>query len=290
MKQLVDRGVPPTVHNKQGGNAILFASRGARGYVNPLEVYEFLYELGIEADIVNFEGETPLHNIAYRTTDLDVFDFFLDKGVNVNQINKEGNTSFLQAIRGDNMVAARKLAPRVRAINHVNEEGYSALTYAVRRQSKVAFDFLLEQGADITVLDAEGNNLIYHAFDSYRPADRATFQYIFTRAKASDLEGVRAFTDGNTLAHLAIEKEAAFLLREAIEMGVDINQKNDQGLTPLHLAAMQASDETLLTLLLSEGADKTILTDFEESAFDLAAENEALQAQGTQLDFLKVQR
>ncbi|MEM8887638.1 MAG: ankyrin repeat domain-containing protein, partial [Bacteroidota bacterium] len=67
----------------------------------------------------------------------------------------------------------------------------------------------------------------------------------------------------------------------------DINQKNEEGLTPLHLAAMQAKNKAMLDTLLGKGADKAILTDFDESAFDLANENEVLTKTGVDLDFLK---
>ena len=59
----------------------------------------------------------------------------------------------------------------------------------------------------------------------------------------------------------------------------------NDGLTPLHLAAMKAKDVKLLQLLISKGADKKILTDFNESAFDLAKENELLSK--SDITFLK---
>ena len=96
------------------------------------------------------------------------------------------------------------------------------------------------------------------------------------------------YEGGNTWAHMAVAEGEMALLEKAMELGVDINQKNEDGMTPLHLAAMNAKNKGLLAVLIEKGADKTILTDFEESAYDLANENEALSKIGVDLGFLKI--
>ena len=289
LKQLVDLGVAYNHLNKKGGNAMLMASTGSRGYSNPVEVYQYLAELGIEVDIVNFEGKTPLHNIASRTKDLSVIDFFVEKGVNVNQVDKDGNTAFLNAVRGNNLPVVKKLAKMVKNLDHTNHDGYSALTYAIRNNSVEAFDFLLDLGATLEVTDAKGNNLVYHMFDSQRADRNKAFDRFLQEAEKKKLNFKGAFENGNTLVHLAIEKGNKELLTKAIKSGVKINQKNEEGLTPLHLAAMKAHNQDLMMLLLENGADKAILTEFEESAFDLAGENEALIKNGIDIEFLKTE-
>src|SRR5690606_38411549 len=86
---------------------------------------------------------------------------------------------------------------------------------------------------------------------------------------------------GNTLFHMAVAQGMPALLERAAELGVDINKKNDDGLTPLHLAAMKSKDGSLMQALIAKGADKALLTDFDESALDLARENELLSKNGT---------
>ncbi|MEM9846421.1 MAG: ankyrin repeat domain-containing protein [Bacteroidota bacterium] len=288
MKQLIEMGVAYKPLNKKGENAVLIASQGARGYTNPLATYQFLEELGMELDIVSWEGETPLHNMAYSVKDMAIFDYFMEKGVNVNQVNQNGNTAFLNAARGNNLVAVEKLLPLIKDINQQNEDGYTALHHAVRRNAEATFDLLLSKGADISVLDQKGNNMLYYIFNAYSSRNEATFNKFLTVANQQKLDGSVAFESGNTLAHIAVDKNAKVLLEKAIELGADINQKNNDGLTPLHLAAMKASNEELLTLLLKHGADKSILTDFEESAFDLASENELLTDKAVNVEFLKI--
>ena len=70
-------------------------------------------------------------------------------------------------------------------------------------------------------------------------------------------------------------------------MGLDINAKNNEQLSSLHLAAMKAKDSEMLKYLLKMGAEKTQKSEFGETAYDLALENEFLQKNKINLDFLK---
>ena len=288
MNALIEMGLDYKGLNKKGGNAMMFASQGSRGKYNSLAVFTYLDSLGVETDIVTYEGETPLHNLARGCKDEAVLDYFVNKCVNINQIDKEGNTAFLRAIGGGNLAIAKKFAPMVKDINHVNEDGFSALTYAVRRNSTESIEYLLSQGADIQVLDAKGRNLVFHTFDSYNSRNSKAFENFLTLAKKKGLDLTPTYEGGNTWAHMAVAEGKKDLFEKAMELGVDINQKNKNGLTPLHLAAMKAKNKEWLDLLISKGADKTILTDFEESAYDLASENEALSGNGVDLGFLKI--
>jgi len=284
MDQLVSIGMDYKTPNKEGANAMIYAGYGGRGFTNPLSTYQYLDKLGIKANVVTKTGETPLHSIAYGTKDKAIFDFFLDKGVDIDQVNAEGNTAFLNAVSGNNLEIAKYLFPKVGDIDHKNKKGYSALTFAIINKQPEFFDFLISKGADVSLIDKEGNNLAYYAFKSYDPAKSGPF---LKTLKSKGVDLVQTQGGGNTLFHLAIGESSDSLLSKAKELGVDINQKNDDGLTPLHLAAMKVKDETMLKWLLANGADKGILTDFEESAFDLASENELLAKNGTELQFLK---
>ena len=93
--------------------------------------------------------------------------------------------------------------------------------------------------------------------------------------------------EGNTLFHLATKDNELGVLKRLEDFDIDINAKNEKGLTALHLAAMKAEDDQMMKYLISKGADTKINTDFEETVFDLASENELLQKQNTSLNFLK---
>ena len=51
---------------------------------------------------------------------------------------------------------------------------------------------------------------------------------------------------------------------------------------------MSTNNTKILKYLINKGADVSLKTDFEESVYDLADENELLQQQNETLEFLKL--
>ncbi|TYP72123.1 ankyrin repeat domain-containing protein [Aquimarina intermedia] len=284
IKTYIAQGIDYKKENTLGENLVLFASQGRRGYSNPIGVFKFLDSLGIDMTKTNHQGENALHNIASNTKDANIIDFFIDKGVNVYQKDKEGNTAFLNAARGNNLLVLKKLTPIIKDINHQNAKGYAAITFATQRMNVETFQFLKEKGANLNSTDTEGNNLYYHLFNAYNKRNSKHFE---TFAKALTDAGVslKNASKKEHPLHIAIAKRENKLIKKAIALGADVNQQNSDGLTPLHLAAMKANDIMVLKLLISKGADTKALTDFEESAYDLALENELLK--NKDITFLK---
>jgi len=82
--------------------------------------------------------------------------------------------------------------------------------------------------------------------------------------------------DGTNLYHLAVEKRSIHLLDFIKNYNININAKNKKGLTALQQAVMTAKDHKIIKYLLKKGAVKNVTTDFDETLYDLAKENEAL--------------
>jgi ankyrin repeat protein len=138
--------------------------------------------------------------------------------------------------------------------------------------------------------DTLGNDLMYYAFKSYNNNNnnKEVTQHFINQLRLAGIHGKNKYKNENTLAHIAIEKNSVFLLKEAIKMGTNINSKNSLSLSPLHLAAMKATNKELIDVLLKSGAKKNTLTDFDESPYDLALQNELLNKGNIDLAFLKI--
>ncbi len=93
--------------------------------------------------------------------------------------------------------------------------------------------------------------------------------------------------DGNTLLILAASKNDLGLLKKLEAYKIDVNAKNKENMTALHQAALLAKDDQILKYLIALGADKNAKTDFDETAYDLAAENDFLKNNKISIDFLK---
>lgn len=282
MNKLIAKGV------KYNDNAILMAAQGGRGSSNGLAVFQYLEGLKLKPTVIGSNGETALFSVARKPKQEEIINYFLSKGVDINTADKEGNTAFMAAAGGNRDLATLELlAKNVKNINQVNAKGVSALAMAVRGNSAEAVKFLLDKGADLKTADKEGNNLAYYLFQSYGPRGKEDFtaKLKLLTDKGFDVAAVQP--NGNSLYHLAVAKNDLALAKMVTDYKVDVNLKNKEGYTALHKAAMTAKDTELLKYLISVGAKKDVATEFKETPYDLATENEFLTKNKVSIDFLK---
>ncbi|WP_066222495.1 ankyrin repeat domain-containing protein [Formosa haliotis] len=288
LNQLIEKGVDYKTLNNEGGNAMIFASAGGRrGNTNGLDVFKFLESKGIKANVKTTKGLTPLHGLASGSKDIAVINYFLDKGVDVNQADQNGNTPFLNAASRNNLEIVTLLQKHVKDVNLTNKKGESALALAVQGNTTDVVSFLIEKGADVQVVDASGNNLTAYLIKSFSPKKEAEFNAKLALLTAKGLDISKPQANGNTLFHLALDQNQFELLNLAKQNKVDINAENNEGITPLLKSAMSSKDDKVLKFLLDNGADKSIKTEFDETAYDLAQENELLKANNVNINFLK---
>ena len=284
LETLIKKGLSYKSLNKNGGNAMLFATRGSRNGYNSLAFFNYLESLGINPNIMNKDGKTPLHNLAYNNKDIATIDYFINKGVDVNQTDSNGNTALINAASRNSLDVIKLLAGKINNINHKNKDGQSALTKAIRNNSKV-LQYLIDNNADATIIDKKGNHLGYYLFNTFNVKNLKGFQNKLTLLEAKGLQVSKPQKNGNTLVHLAVEKQNLSMLKYIKKYNIDIDIKNYQGLTPLQKAVMTAKNDTIIKYLINNKADKTVKTDFSETLYDLAKENEALK--NIDISFLK---
>lgn len=287
LKKIAAKGIKPT------DQALLFATTGTRRETTPLETYKYLVEeVKLKPAATNKSGNNVLHLLAGKQNQGEIIAYFLAKGVDANKVNTDGNTPLMIAA-GREITTLEKLVPVTKNINLQNAKGESALTFAVRSGSSDAVSLLLNKGADVNVKDKDGNNLGIYLVQSYRPAGReanATQDPFEAKAKLLQDKGLNLATaqkDGSTLYHFAASKSDLNLIKKLAPLNIDVNAKNKDGLTALHKAAMVAKDDSVLKYLLSIGAQKDIKTEFDETTYALAKENESLTKNNISVDFLK---
>ena len=287
LKILRQKGIPAT------GHALFTAAQGLRRQSNTIDVFKYLIEeVKLDPGSKNKQGETALHLLVKKQNQLDIINYLISKGVDPNIADNNGNTLLMNAASGAEAAVIEKLISKSKNINLVNNKGQSALTYAVSGGSAGSVSLLLNNGAYANLKDRDGNNLMFYLINSYKSMkpgspEEQDFDNKLSLLKTSGVEVSAAQKDGNTLYHLAVMKNGVPLLKKLEIMKPDINSKNNEGLTALHKAAMMASDDTILKYLLSLGADKKLTTEFDETAYDLASENEALGRNKISIEFLK---
>ncbi|MFD2917577.1 ankyrin repeat domain-containing protein [Psychroserpens luteus] len=281
MNALLEKGV------KGSNQAFLFAAYGTRGKTNGVEVYKYLESLGLNPNIFNEEGISPLHVIASRSKDIELINYLLEKGLDVSTKDLKGNSAVMNAASRNSLDVVKIFVSNLKAINDTNKKGQSALSLAVNGNSSDVVEYLITKGHKTTIIDAEGNNLAYYLIDSYSNRTKEQFSKKTELLKRNNLDLTAVQKNGNTWYHLAVEKNSIDLLKMAVDKNIDINAKNSEGNTTLILAAMKAKDADILKFLLEQGADKSIVTYFDETAYDLAKENELLKKNNISIEFLK---
>lgn len=283
---LLAKGVTYKTPAKDGGNAFIFASQGTRSSSNSLESYKYLGKLGLNPNVTTKNGLSPLHALAYKNKDLEIFSYFIEKGVDVNQADSDGNTAFINAASQNDLKSISYLISYVTDINATNKKGQTALMMATQFNTPEAVDFIIKKGGDALAKDREGNTLAFYVLESYSSKNSA-FDEKLKLLQEAGLVVNQSQANGQTLWHLAVKKNEIDLLKKIAQFHIPVNTKNDNSLTPLHMAAIKATDTEILKFLIERGADKKLKTDFDESVLDLALENELLQKQQVELNFLR---
>ncbi|WP_140485158.1 ankyrin repeat domain-containing protein [Flavobacterium sp. GSA192] len=295
LKTLLQKGVKAT------DNALIIAAQGSRREANTIEVFQYLTDdLKLNPGVVSNEGENVLHYLVRKPNQSEIITYFLNKGVEVNKADNDGNTVLMNAAAARDTQALELLLPKVKDINVQNAKGESALSIAILSGTPETVELLLSKKANIAVLDKDNNNLGYYLIQSYRTqmmggrspesSNTPKADPFTTKIKLLQDNGLKlaeAQKDGSTLYHFAVLKNDLLLLKKIADLNIDINAKNKDGLTALHKAVMIADNDTIIKYLLSIGAKKDIKTDFDESAYDLAKENETLTKNNISVEILK---
>lgn len=281
MNALLKQGIKGT------DQAFLFAASGTRGKSNGIEVFKYLENMGLNPNVSNKDGESPLHILALRSKDAAIINYLLEKGLEVSTQDVNGNNALMNAASRNSLAMVKLLSNHIKEVNAKNKKGQSALTLAVNRNSADVVNYLINKGYDTSIADDKGNNLVYYLLNSYSTRNKEQFNKKLELLKVSKINVADVQKNGNTWYHLAVEKNSLELLKLAANMNLDINAKNTEGNTALHLAALKAKDDKILKFLLEQGANKKAVTDFEESAYDLAQENELLAKHKVSIEFLK---
>ncbi|MEH6659405.1 ankyrin repeat domain-containing protein [Leeuwenhoekiella marinoflava] len=287
MNTLIEKGIDHKVKNDEGGNAILFAAQGTRRGSSSLSVFKYLEDLGVEVNVTTKSGTNPLHILAGRNKDMDIFNYFLEKGVQPLAVDGDGNTPLIYAASRNDLEVVKLFEEKSKDINHTNKEGVSALTMAVAGNSPEVVSYLIAQGADAGIVDENGNTLMYYLVNAYNPRSAADFDVKMELLKNEGVDFAATQENQENMLLLAVKKNSLALTKKALDLDINVNQADSDGNTPLQLAALRADDTKILELLVSKGANTNVTTDFGESIYDLASENEILTRSKASLEFLK---
>lgn len=134
----------------------------------------------------------------------------MEQDASVDSADKKGRTPHLIYYSEKNYDNAKELIIRGANINHMDNSGLFALKYALIRRDQAEITRLVKEGAEINKIDNKGRNLLHHAVNMSSATADATF-----------------------------ETE-----QQLIDLGININLKDNRLRVPLHYAFVKIKNWT----------------------------------------------
>jgi ankyrin repeat protein len=192
-----------------------------------------LIAAGADVAAVNKYGASPM-GLAAEVANTEILRLLLDAGANPDSPNGDGMTALLAVARTGNVEAAQLLLERGATIDAREKfGGQTALMWAAARRHPEMIAFLADRGA---ALDAASTNRDYQR--------RITAE---GRPKSMD-------SGGFTPLLYAARENCLKCVDVLLEKGADIDLPDPDGVSPLHLAVMNANWD-LAKRLIEAGAD-----------------------------------
>jgi ankyrin repeat protein len=262
---LINRKADLEVRDANGNTPVMEAA--IAGFTSTIER---LVAKGADSGIRNSRGDTPLH-IAVNMEQEDVAKLFLRWGASIHAKNSLGMTPFRIALQtspkmvstlltkdrialpDDDGFAPLHIAIQVGAsidtvkviidqggrIAAVDSEGRTPLRLAVDRNAWELAQFLIDKGADIFSLAADGKSPAGIVLSKGNDAVRAFFT-----AKAINAQD----PSGNTILHYAAQGGNSKMVSLLIELGANKNIKNIAGENPADIAERWKRNDVAIVL------------------------------------------
>ena len=262
-----------------------------------LDHAQFLLKLGVEMDGRDETNTTPLH-FAIRRNHLKLVGFLLDHGADPIAENNESFTPMhllsdhRYQSEGDLLNLALLLLKHGAgvALNKPDKHNETPLLLAIRRDRFKLAETLIrvEYGTDTNAENNKGMTPL-HMLSESDSEDEHIIHHLAQVLLKNGADVNRRDKDDETPLHLALRWDRFMLARILLENGADANAENNQGMTPLHiLSESDINDEgiilNLVLLLLKNGAEVNRRDRDNETPLQLAIRWDRLMLAGTLLN------
>ncbi len=185
---------------------------------------------------------------ALELGDLDGAARLVAWGVNVDAQRADGKTLLILAAKASDVVLVRDLIAAGADVHTTTRNGGTALMFASIRGDVETQKALIDAGADVNAVGGfDWTALLVASVKGHVPAVRQ----LLVSGADPNLRDIYGWTPLMRAVYEGREKVVQALLEQP---DVDLNAKNDQGATALHLAAVKGN-EALTRLLLFAGAN-----------------------------------
>ena len=252
VEQAINQGNSATAFNSRAFDATTLAILNGA----PYETIAYLIDLeGNGVDKLTHDKRTYLFWAAYQDN-VPVMEYLLKKGAKVNITESHQLTPLLFAAVGgrSNNAIYELLLKHGANLKDTNADGANALLLLLPHLKDLKeADYFVKKGLKLTATDNKGNNAIYYAATTgNRPIIEALMKKKIN-VKNLNNKGESAIFGAARGAKRNYNKLDTFLYLE--QLGLSLNQKNKDGLSPLFVLAEKNKDEKVINYFLEKGND-----------------------------------
>jgi len=240
-------------------------------------------EAGADVNSVNENGMTPLMMAAKYNNNPYVIILLANYGARINYSSSSGWTALMLAVKyNNNPYIVRTLINVGSNINAINKNGDSSLLLALDISSKEKSELLIEAGANVNIQNKDGmtplmivsrgfksSYLIEELIDAGANPDVRDFQGwtpLMYATYSNNLMAVRNLLNAGSKIDLlnnkkqsalmiALKYKASYeLIRTLTIHNAELNQRDQDGLTPIFYAVIYDNSQDLIELLIDAGA------------------------------------
>jgi ankyrin repeat protein len=273
----------------------------ASGSQYDTDIIKMFIKKGADINAETNIGQTPLMFAAEMNQNPEIAKVLIAEGAEVNHTNKEGRSMVISAGMFDNVVILEELlkagakireldlmmgiynnfspevigvyAREVGNLNFIDEAGNTPLTLAmsIEEPNIKVIETLIENGADVNFADGSGQTALMKAL--YRSNEPFALRILEDTWTYFDMENtpeeMRKEITSMREHRRSVNLELTKLL---IKTGADVNMQDDDGMSPLMIAAVKGKDTEFLDLLKGAGLDINLVNNYGKNAYDLHKE------------------
>ena len=249
LQALIIHGAQISAKRKDGTNALLRACTTGQS-----ESVQFLLEAGADVNIASPNGNTCLHEAVYGYCSGKTLQAIIQYGLNANTLSKTSKTALIVACYKTQAESVKFLLQNGADPNISDANGYTSLHAAVHgRCTNETLQEIIAHGVYVNAQDTGGATALWLAC-SYRQYDSAKILL-----EAGSNPNI-ATTNRNTSLHAAVSGQvycSKNLIQTLIDHGVDVNATNKNNTTALMLVC-EKGIKGAINILLNAGANPNI--------------------------------
>ncbi|XP_067659868.1 ankyrin-3-like [Haliotis asinina] len=201
----------------------------------------------MDVNDIGKEGLTPVM-LAASEGRKGMFDLLLQNGADLSHEDDNGRNILHMACRGGNMeLVTHVLKQNIVEINSRSHDGSSPAMEAAYEGHTNVLKLLRSEGADLSAVNGKSNTILYIALESEH---KDTVKYVLSNDFV-DIDSRN--NDGMTAVMLAVQEGMTDIFHSLVRRGADLSLANSHEWNILHIACDEGNSE-IVKYILSENA------------------------------------